>query len=121
MSHTATVKMEFRDKEKLKETCERLGYTCQVGSHSVRLYSETVQADMSISLPGWKYPIAIKDGQIKYDNYNGSWGKITELENLQDQYSRDMVFAQAMANGYQVEEVVDDKTGEITLTLSDYS
>ena len=121
MSHTATVKMEFRNKEMLKETCERLGWTFREGTHQVSLYQGHVTCDFSVQLPGWKYPIAIQNsGNIKFDNYNGQWGKAIELEKLQSQYSRDVVIQRAMAEGYSFEEDVDEH-GAIVLTLTDYS
>jgi len=120
MSHTAVVKVNFADRAILKQVCQRLGLKFTEGKHSVQLFSGSVQAEFSVKLPGWNYPVAICGETAKYDNYNGSWGKIRELETLQDQYSRDVTMKQAQLAGYQVQEEVDE-TGEITLILYDYS
>ena len=121
MSHTATVQIEFENKEVLKAVCERLGLQFQEGLHSINLYQGSVAAEFSVKLPGWRYPIAIKGKEVKYDNYNGSWGKLRELEKLQDQYSRDVTIQQAEMSGLTWDEEIDEATGEITLNLYDYS
>jgi len=82
MSHTATIKVEFTDREVLKAVCRRLGMQFWEGQHTVRLYSSTEEADFSIQLPGWNYPIAIKGNSIKWDNYNGVWGKLTSTAEM---------------------------------------
>lgn len=120
MSHTATMKVELGNRDILKQVCQRLGLTFKEGKHSVRLFSESVTADFEIRLPGWNYPIAIVGDQVKYDNYNGNWGKLSELTNLQDQYSRDVTIAKAQELGMtHTEETGTDD--EIILTLYDYS
>ena len=120
MSHVAKVKTEFKDRAILKQVCERLGLKFTQGLHQVKLYSDSVTCEFSVQLPGWRYPIAIKDEEVAFDNYNGSWGHLSELEKLQDQYSRDVVMQQAMNIGMFCEEEVDEE-GAITLTLTDYS
>ena len=120
MSHTTTVKIEFTDRTALRAICERLGLKFQEGLHNVRLYQGTVIADFSVTLPGWKYPIAINGNTIKWDNYNGNWGKLQELEKLQDQYSREVTVMQAELNGMTwTEEIEED--GTIVLNIFDYS
>ena len=120
MSHIATVKVNFSDRAVLKEVCQRLGLQFREGKHSVQLYSGSVQAEFSVQLPGWQYPVAICKDEAKMDNFSGQWGRIEEFEKLQDAYSRDVTMKQAQLAGFQVQEEVDEK-GEITLTLYDYS
>ena len=118
MSHIATVEVELADKDVLKQTCDRLGYAYREGIHTVRLYSGEVDAEFSVKLPGWNYPIAIVGKQVKFDNYSGKWGDASELTKLQDQYSRDITIKQANAMGMSCSEEVSEDG--ITLTLIDY-
>jgi len=120
MSHTATIKVAFTDRDILKAVCERLGLKHKTGSHTVNLYQGSVKCDFSVTLPGWNYPIAITGNKVKFDNYGGKWGKMNELERLQDQYSRDVAIQKAESCGMSYDEEIDE-TGEITLTLYDYS
>lgn len=121
MSHTATVKVAFSDTQILKDVCERLGLTYQEGQQKVRLYSETVDCEFSINLSGWNYPIAITGDKVLFDNYNGRWGRMEELEKLQDQYSRETILQVARMRGFTCDEEVDPLTGDIVLTVYDYS
>ena len=120
MSHTATVKVSFENREILKQVCTRLGIKFTEGQHIVNLYSEKISTNFSIQLPGWKFPVAICGDELKYDHYNGVWGSLSELERLQNQYCRDIAIQQAQAAGFGINESVDE-SGDITLELVDYN
>ena len=120
MSHTATVVVSFNNVEALKAACARVGATLTEGRHTVKLFSESIQADMSIKLPGWQYAIAVCGDKLKYDNYQNHWGDIAVLTKLQDQYSREIVIRQAQMAGMMTQESVEED-GTIVLTLLDYS
>jgi len=116
MSHTMNIKTELRDKEALRLACDRMGYVMQEGQH--RLFSST-QSGIGIKLPGWQYPIVIQeDGIIKYDNYNGHWGHIERLHELEAYYGVEKSKLEATNLGYSYEESYDEQTGEIGLTIN---
>ena len=55
----------------------------------MKLYSDTVTGDISVKLKDWKFPVLVNTttGDMHFDNYNGSWGKIEELNKLVQEYS----------------------------------
>ncbi|MCS7135340.1 MAG: hypothetical protein NZ893_02790, partial [Candidatus Aenigmarchaeota archaeon] len=80
MSHTMNIKIELHDRQALEAACQRLGLKMEEGEF--KLYS-SVEKGIGVWLPGWKYPVVIKnDGTIAYDNYDGQWGDIAELNKL---------------------------------------
>jgi hypothetical protein len=61
------------------KAAQNLGLKFTEGSQ-VRLYDGSTTKGLSVSLPGWNYPVVIKeDGTIVYDNYHGHWGDIKQL------------------------------------------
>lgn len=105
MSHTMNVNIEMHDMEALRNTLKRLGLTMKEGKFE--LYSSTEEG-IGVKLPGWKYPIVIKEnGQVAYDNYNGRWGKIEELNKLKAYYGLEKAKIEARKKGYSVFESVD--------------
>lgn len=121
MSHTVEVDVGFTDEGILKEACDKLGIGYKEGLHTVKQFQGNVSCKLSFQLPGWNYPVAVcEDGKVKYDNYNGAWGRIEELQKLQDQYSR-CVTEDELSFATLGEEHVDEETGELTLVYYDYS
>jgi hypothetical protein len=135
MSHTTKVNVEMRDLEMVEKTCQELadkGYRF-VKTDSVKMFEggkneecvaaiyidgETVVEDGREVVKGkWNYPIAIKeDGSIAYDNYNGHWGDIKQLDNFRRLYTENVAVKFAESTGRRVlhREVID---GSVTLTL----
>lgn len=120
MSHTAVLKVDFNDRDALKAACQRLGLTFKEGKHRAQLFDGGHDCDFSVKLPGWHYPIAINGDQLKYDDYNGRWGSMKELEKLQDAYSREVTVKMAQSMGMSYTEETGEN-GEIILNLYDYS
>jgi hypothetical protein len=119
VSHTATVDVEFKDIKVLEEVCKQMkGVTINTTKNQkVKLFSETVTCDLSIKLPGWNYPIAIKNGKAYFDNYNGHWGKMTEFEKVIQQYAKGVVLKKVKSLGYYgIKETVDSE-GNIELEM----
>jgi len=83
MSHVQT--MEFAvdmESDAAKTAIAQVGAT-DLGQGEFKLYSNTKVTGHAVSLPGWNYPVVFTpDNKIKYDNYNGSWGKQELLDNL---------------------------------------
>lgn len=117
MSHTVTVNVEFKDKDSLQKACDAVGAQLRIGPHQVRLFSSSVQADMSIKLPDWNYPIAVKGTTASLDNYGGSWGKMSSFNKLKQTYSEKVATKKAKQLGYMIQRKVK-QDGTVQLTLS---
>lgn len=116
MSHTTTVNLEVKDVDALLQACADLGYFVKRDAR-VRLYDGTVVEDcISVQPPRWVYPIAIKDGAVRYDNYNGAWGDEGDVRRLKQRYARNAVVNAARRTGRRVvEEKAED--GRIRLRV----
>lgn len=138
MSHTVTVKFQVNDHAALDMAVGRLENVNFVapGQHSRggmqvvhsldeargkhRIYSGEYEG-VGIQLPGWNYPaiVNLETGEIKYDNYGGSWGKQEELDGLCQAYAIEKTRNEALAHGMSMtEEVLEN--GEVRLTINDY-
>jgi len=115
MSHTMNVQLELRDQDALLEACKRLNL--QVKQGRFKLYSSTEEG-LGVFLPGWKYPVVIKqDGSVAYDNYDGNWGKVDELNKLKAYYGLEKAKMEARKKGYTVYESFNDRTQELELRI----
>jgi len=103
MSHTATVSIEIRDSVAFEKACKRLGLEYSL-SGEVRLFDGQVFHGMSVNLPGWKYPVAFAGGQAHFDNYNGRWGQVSELNKFKQAYATEAAKRQARKQGFRVTE-----------------
>jgi len=102
MSHTATIKTQFKDEAIVRATCKALGLSEPVtGTH--RLYQGTMHG-LGVQLPGWNYPVIINTatGAASFDNFNGRWGKQSELDRFTQHYAIEKVSAEARKKGYIV-------------------
>lgn len=115
MSHTMNIQIELHDRAALEAACQRLGLTITEGK--VKFYS-TEEEGLLVHLPGWKYPICIKqNGTIAYDNYNGQWGQEKELNKLRAYYGLEKAKIEARKQGYSVYEAFNERTQEIELRI----
>ena len=124
MSHTVKLALAMRDKANLKRACEALKIPFQEGPHTVQLFSgQTSQADFSVQLPNWRYRVGIdlKAGEVAFDNYGGSWGRIEELHRFAQEYA-----CQCAENEESVQELlnkgwtcerVKHKNGQVDIIL----
>ncbi len=106
MSHIVTGKAKLTKRTAIDAACKRLGIAAPVdGSHKV--YQTNVKG-LGVKLPGWNYPVVIhpETGEMKFDNYHGSWGKQEELDKFQQAYEVERQKAAARATGYTVSETV---------------
>lgn len=116
MSHTLNIKTEIKDTAALRAACARLGY--QVHEGEARLF-QGIESGLSVMLPGWNYPVVVKeDGTIRYDNYGGRWGNIEELNKLTAYYGLEKAKIEAWKQGYSVVEGFNENTQELTLTVN---
>jgi hypothetical protein len=73
---------------------------------------------LGVQLPGWSYPIVIDtiEGSLRFDNYNGAWGKQSELDKFLQAYAVEKATIEARKHGHSVrEESLTD--GSIKLTI----
>ena len=115
MSHTMNIEIELHDRQALENACQRLSLTLTEGR--VKFYS-TEEEGILVQLPNWKYPICIKkNGQVAYDNYNGQWGNLAELNKLRAYYGLEKAKIEARKKGYSVYETYNDRTQELELRI----
>lgn len=93
-----SIQLEIRDREALQTACERLGLSILGGTlHSLYSSKET---GIGVMLSGWKYPLVVKEnGSVTYDNYNGTWGNIDELNKLIAYYGLEKAKVEAQKQG----------------------
>jgi hypothetical protein len=87
MSHIVTIETRVHDINGIRAACERLGLS-QPEQGTTKLFSGEVSGVL-VKLPDWLYPIVIDtlSGLVRYDNYNGAWGKQTELDRFLQAYA----------------------------------
>ena len=105
MSHIVKSKIEVKNVGCLEKAIEKCGLQ-NLGNKTHELYGGQRATGIAISLPGWNYPVVInpENGEVKYDNYNGSWGKQQELDKLMQRYSAEVTNEQALMAGFDVQE-----------------
>ena len=71
-----------------------------------------------MQLPDWKYEIVCNTdtAQIRYDNYNGSWGDQKELDRFLQAYAVERTKLEARRKGHSVTEQ-SLANGSIKLTV----
>ena len=93
-------------------------YCCRIGYwRTAKLFSAEASG-LIVKLTGWHYPAVIDtaSGEVKFDNYNGHWGKQQELDKLLQAYAVEKACAQARRLGNTVtEQALAD--GSIKLTI----
>jgi len=82
MSHIVTIKTKVTDPAALLAACRRLGLE-EPTQGTARLFSSNATG-LIVKLPGWTFPAVIDTaaGEVKFDTYNGAWGKQEELDKL---------------------------------------
>jgi hypothetical protein len=115
MSHTTTIELEIKSEKALAQACEDLGVPYKANT-TEKLYDGTVAEGFSFKPKGWLYPVvATKDGRLLFDNYEGAWGKIEELNKIKQRYAVNSQIEVAKSRGYRVKEQVIG--GKIKLTI----
>ncbi len=104
MSHIVTVRTEVRDPAALAAACRRLELDPPaVGT--ARLFSSSAAGHV-VKLPGWTYPVVFDtvNGQVRYDNYGGSWGDAKKLDLLLQRYAVEKAKIEARRRGHTISE-----------------
>lgn len=121
MSHT--IKAEFKITAKNLKYFEKAvievgGKYLGTGQH--QLFQGNVTGDAFL-LPGWKYPIIVtKDGEIKYDNYGGAWGKQEKLDQLIQTTVQKSLLAAAKKAGFRKKSIKIDEEGRMVVRVQQY-
>jgi hypothetical protein len=116
MSHVTTVSVEFKDLETLEVAAIKLGAKFTL-SETVRFMDGNTVTGPTVRLPGWHYPIVLKDGQLHMDNYQGRWGNPADLNRLKQTYAIAVTKKQARKQGFRVRET-QASDGTVKLVLS---
>ncbi|MEQ8791402.1 MAG: hypothetical protein RIC55_34385, partial [Pirellulaceae bacterium] len=116
MSHIVTINTEVRDAVAVAAACRRLRLPPPVeGTHQLFASKAT---GVSVHLPEWRYPVVCdtSTGELKYDNFNGRWGKQRRLDAFLQAYAVEAAKLAARKQGHSVtEQQLDD--GSIKLTV----
>ena len=117
MSHIVEIKTEVRDAAAVTAACQRLRLPDPVqGTH--RLFSGEV-AGLGVQLPDWRYCAVCQlgTGEIKYDNYRGSWGEQEHLDRFLQAYAVEKAKIEARRRGSTcTEQQLAD--GSVKLTIN---
>lgn len=120
MSHVATVAIAIKNPQTLCRVLQNKGIEVKQGKHQVSLYSTKVEADMSFQLKGWNYRCAVIGEQVKYDNFNGSWGKQSEMDSVLQGYAVEVAKEQTQSEGYSIESETTLQDGTVELVVNSY-
>ncbi len=104
MSHIVRVQTKVRDGVAVRAACRRRGLPDPVeGRH---LVFRTQLAGLGVKLRGWTYPVVcqLQDGQVQYDNFNGRWGDVGELNLFLQAYAVEKARLEARRQGHRVSE-----------------
>lgn len=105
MSHTVTIKTQFKDEAALAAACREMGIAAPVrGTASLFQSQDRDLAGLIVRLPGWHYPVIVDtaNGTARFDNYNGHWGKQSELDRLTQLYAVHKATLEARRKGWSV-------------------
>lgn len=117
MSHIVTIKAEVRDKAAIQAACHRLQLQ-QPEEGTFKLFSGEATG-IAVHLPDWRYPLICNtaSGDLRYDNFNGSWGNQIQLDLFLQSYAVERAKIEVRRRGYSVtEQALAD--GSIKLTIN---
>jgi hypothetical protein len=116
VSHIVTIQTQVRDAAAVAAACQRLGLP-PPAERTVRLFSGQATG-LAVELPGWNYPVVcdLSSGNLKFDKYQGAWGKQCELDKFLQAYACEKAKIEARRQGHSVtEQPLAD--GSIKLTI----
>jgi hypothetical protein len=105
--------------EIVERTIAILGLRRVEGSHHKMFDGKNVEG-IAFELPKWRQAVVIDQiGTPHYDNYNGSWGHISELDKFLQTYAVEDAKHQAALNGFTVQQTQDEQ-GNVLLECTAY-
>jgi len=118
LSHIVTIRTEVRDPAAVAAACRRLGLP-EPAHGTAKLFSGEA-AGLLVKLPDWLYPAVVDTatGQVRYDNYNGTWGRQEHLDRLLQCYALEKARIEAQKRGHGVvEQALADGSVRLTITV----
>ena len=111
MSHISTHKHSVQKVDVFCKVAEEAGCKVVVNPTEVRMYgSQRVNnAQASISIPGWRYDIAINaKGEILYDHFGSDAGSMENLHSIMQEYNQESILQELpfdQLDSYNVNEL----------------
>jgi hypothetical protein len=104
LSHIVQIQTECRDPDAVAAACRRLGLPAPTRG-TATLFAGRAEG-LIVTLPDWVYPVVVDTatGQLKYDNYGGSWGKPEHLDRFLQLYAVEKAKIEARRRGHIVLE-----------------
>ncbi len=118
MSHIVKIKTEVRDVSAVSAACRRLGLPEPV--HGTARLFEGEATGLLVKLPGWLYPVVcnLGTGELRYDNYGGSWGPQEHLDRFMQAYAVEKAKIEARRRGHSVvEQPLEDGSIKLSITV----
>ena len=119
MSHIVQIQTQVRDPVAVQAACRRLGLADPVHRTAKLFTSEAT--GLVVELPGWRYPIVcdLPHGQIKFDDFGGTWGERARLDGFLQAYATEMAKLEARKRGHTVtEQALADGSIKLTIQVS---
>jgi len=96
--------VELRDRDSLARAVVALGGEV-LGQGTHRLFAGPEEG-FGFRLKDWHYPLVLKEnGELAYDDYNGHWGNVADIDRLREGYAMQAARQAAEAQGWLCEEV----------------
>ena len=118
MSHIVTIRVEVKDFDAIQAACRRLALK-QPSYGRAEIFNTTVEGVLVELGNDWIYPVVciLETGEVKYDNFEGTWGDEKHLHRFVQMYSVEKATLEARRKGYGViEQPLAD--GSVKLTLN---
>jgi len=118
VSHIVTIATKVTDPAAAAAACRRLGLHEPV--HGTARLFEGEATGLLVKLPGWLYPVVcdLTTGQARFDNYNGAWGGVEELNRFMQAYALEQASIEARKRGHSVvEQPLADGSVKLTVTV----
>jgi hypothetical protein len=118
MSHIVTVANKVHDAAAIAAACRRLNLADPVQG-TAKLYAGEATG-LLLQLPGWQYPVVIDvlTGNLRYDNYGGTWGDQAQLDRFLQIYAVERCRIEGRKKGYAVTEQ-RRADGSVKLTIAE--
>ncbi len=116
MSHIVEIKTEIRDEQAIRGACVRLQLAAPENK-TVRLFNATATGLCELET-GWNYPVVCEtqSNAVKYDNYQGHWGRQEELNKFLQAYAVEKARIEARRKGHRVSECkLEDGSIKVTV------
>jgi hypothetical protein len=118
LSHVVTIATELRDHSAISAACRRLELPPPING-TAELFSGQATG-LIVRLPDWTYPVVIDTttGKVHFDNFNGAWGDLAQLDHFLQIYAVERARIEARKKGHQItEQALADGSIKLTITV----